>query len=338
MVFSNKIKTFNLGLLSKYRTTLMGIAAIFIILCHIPQYGVEVHHTLRSILIYGNIGVDIFLFLSGLGCYYSLSKNTKLSIWYKKRFFRIFIPYTLIQIPFWLYYIILGNFNILNEFIIYSTIVFWIWHLGAWYIALLIPLYLLTPFIYKVLHNKKYILLKTIAIIVFLVIMCNISIENIHNKPLYEFLKNIQWAFSRIPSFIIGISIAPLINKNIKVNTTFILISSLTLYIIIHLIDATIFAWWCLVPTILIIMVILFEYIKLDIISKFIYWMGTVSLESYLANIYLCKLIKDTVNRIGDKIIFNGHYIEYLCIILLGILISRICNKFSLSIIKKINF
>lgn len=66
--------------------------------------------------------------------------------------------------------------------------------------------------------------------------------------------------------------------------------------------------------------------------------MGTVSLESYLANIYLCKLIKDTVNRIGDKIIFNGHYIEYLCIILLGILISRICNKFSLSIIKKINF
>ena len=71
MVFSNKIKTFNLGLLSKYRTTLMGIAAIFIILCHIPQYGVEVHHTLRSILIYGNIGVDIFLFLSGLGCYYS---------------------------------------------------------------------------------------------------------------------------------------------------------------------------------------------------------------------------------------------------------------------------
>ena len=197
--------------------------------------------------------------------HYSLSKNTKLSIWYKKRFFRIFIPYTLIQIPFWLYYIILGNFNILNEFIIYSTIGFWIWHLGAWYIALLIPLYLLTPFIYKVLHNKKYILLKTIAIIVFLVIMCNISIENIHNKPLYEFLKNIQWAFSRIPSFIIGISIAPLINKNIKVNTTFILISSLTLYIIIHLIDATIFAWWCLVPTILIIMVILFEYARVPL-------------------------------------------------------------------------
>ena len=87
----------NLRLLSEYRTPLMGIAALMIILCHANGYGVAVPHAVRSLLTLGNMGVDIFLFLSGIGCFYSLSKEPDTAKWYKKRFVRIFIPYALFR-------------------------------------------------------------------------------------------------------------------------------------------------------------------------------------------------------------------------------------------------
>jgi len=66
-------KIVQLKLLSKYRTELMGVGAICILLCHSVGRGVLMPDFLSQILSYGNIGVDIFLLLSGMGMYYSLS-------------------------------------------------------------------------------------------------------------------------------------------------------------------------------------------------------------------------------------------------------------------------
>ena len=161
--------TIRLELLSKYRTPLMGIAALMIIAVHSCDYGVQMPNFIQRILMRGYLGVDIFLFLSGIGCYYSLSKNGSCSKWYKKRLVRIFIPYTLIQIPFWAYQISIGEFNIEKQLINFSTIGFWLHHVGAWYVALLIPLYLFTPPNLQIVvkwakrdksrhHNNNYIL------------------------------------------------------------------------------------------------------------------------------------------------------------------------------------
>ena len=66
--------TFNLEWISKYRTEIMGFAAILIILCHANVAGVVTPCLVRRLLGLGNVGVDIFLFVSGIGMYYSLSK------------------------------------------------------------------------------------------------------------------------------------------------------------------------------------------------------------------------------------------------------------------------
>ena len=65
----------NISQVSDYRTQIMGLAAVMIIACHAPASGVKMPYISAKILELGNFGVDIFLFLSGLGCYYSLSKN-----------------------------------------------------------------------------------------------------------------------------------------------------------------------------------------------------------------------------------------------------------------------
>lgn len=81
---------YQLGLLSKWRSELMGLAAILIIVCHMPAHGVQMPHAISKLIQYGGLGVDIFLFLSGLGMSYSLKKlNMNLGgviKWYVKRF------------------------------------------------------------------------------------------------------------------------------------------------------------------------------------------------------------------------------------------------------------
>lgn len=63
-----------ISLLSKYRTQLMGLAMLLILIFHT---GIDVKsvNVIRSIKDIGDVGVDIFLLLSGIGLYFSYSKN-----------------------------------------------------------------------------------------------------------------------------------------------------------------------------------------------------------------------------------------------------------------------
>ena len=63
-----------LSLISQYRTALMGIATIMILVCH-SAGPISMPSIIGYPISYLNIGVDIFLFLSGMGMYYSLKKR-----------------------------------------------------------------------------------------------------------------------------------------------------------------------------------------------------------------------------------------------------------------------
>lgn len=326
---------FNLNLLSKYRTPLMGIAAIMIIACHASGNGVLMPTYIKKFLTYGNLGVDIFLFLSGMGCYYSLSKGINTRTWYKKRFVRIFMPYFLIQIPFWAYRISVGQFNLGEELLVFSTVDFWIKHVGAWYVALLVPLYILTPYIYiYVRKNEKCSLYKTASIIILLLVVCNLTIDgtsgNFHNV-----LYNLQWAFSRVPSFMIGMYIAPFVKRGISVNIVWVFLvvaGLLGLYLGVHrFISRDINMYWCLVPPLIVCLAWFLDKLAKDgRLFKFISWMGVVSLESYLANIYLGGVgtVQDAISRLplNDNILY-GHYLEYFCVVLIGLFLSYIIHE-----------
>lgn len=78
----------NLAIYSRFRTQIMGVATIFIILCHANENIEHLPDILRRILVYGNYGVDIFLFVSGMGMFYSLNsikgKNISIHKWLVK--------------------------------------------------------------------------------------------------------------------------------------------------------------------------------------------------------------------------------------------------------------
>lgn len=77
--------------ITKYRSIWMGLAIIWIVLYH---FGFNINNSFFSFIKkIGYGGVDIFLFASGLGCYYSLKNDFNIGLFIKKRFFKIMPTY-----------------------------------------------------------------------------------------------------------------------------------------------------------------------------------------------------------------------------------------------------
>ena len=94
-----KIKDIELANISRYRGELMGAAMLFVILFHVGLPREDTFFGLRRM---GNIGVDIFLFLSGMGLWFSWTKHPSLSHFFTRRFLRIYPTWLLLAS---LYYI-----------------------------------------------------------------------------------------------------------------------------------------------------------------------------------------------------------------------------------------
>ena len=65
----------------------MGLAIIFVILFHVGLPREDAFFGLKRM---GNIGVDFFLFLSGMGLWFSWTKHPSLRKFYLRRFLRVY--------------------------------------------------------------------------------------------------------------------------------------------------------------------------------------------------------------------------------------------------------
>lgn len=151
----------NLNIISKKRGELMGIATFFIILCHAPAHIPTMPSLLSDILGKFSYGVDVFLFLSGVGLCFSFSKvstSTDLLLWYKKRFLRILLPCLIVQIVF------LNKPNIISHILFLIGYSYYANHDGFWFVDMLIPLYLFTPVFCKIAQSKFGVLLLAIVV------------------------------------------------------------------------------------------------------------------------------------------------------------------------------
>ena len=200
-MFRSRYISAKLSDLSTYRTQLMGIATLMVIICHANAYHVQLPRLVVSIFTWGNLGVDIFLFLSGIGLYYSLSKrniNKKEDYlsFYKKRFFRIYIPYLMICLPYCLIFILLGIYSLGDCILCLSTLGYWLFHRGAWFVSIILILYLVGPFLFRILSGS-YKWHIAIGIIIALMILCHIPISDhsstsiLHISHLLSFMATI---------------------------------------------------------------------------------------------------------------------------------------------------
>ena len=94
-----KIKDIELANISRFRGELMGAAMLFIILFHVGLPREDAFYGLRRM---GNVGVDMFLFLSGIGLWFSWMKNPDTKRFFIRRYLRIYPAWLIIACLFYI--------------------------------------------------------------------------------------------------------------------------------------------------------------------------------------------------------------------------------------------
>ena len=156
------MKRVNFNIFSKYREVLMGMAILSILVFHYTEdcyvSNINYNGIVRLYKTYiGSSGVDIFLLLSGLGLYYSFSKNSSIKDFYCKRLKRVLIPYFIIAIPvyFWYDFIYLSDGIIPFIKNLFFITLFTEGNILFWYIFFIIICYIIFSFIYKFIYKSK---------------------------------------------------------------------------------------------------------------------------------------------------------------------------------------
>lgn len=138
--------------LSLYRSHLMGVAMLMVVFHHLPfDIDNPVFHYLKQ---NAGFGVDIFLLLSGMGLYYSMSKeDSTLRKYYVSRAIRIFPIYALVILC---VSAIKGDRNVGSLFLKISTIGWWTTGVCFdWFIPTIVLLYLLFPIFFFMIRRKN---------------------------------------------------------------------------------------------------------------------------------------------------------------------------------------
>lgn len=323
----------NLSLISHYRSQLLGIATIGIIVCHLPQNNVLLPSFLKYIMFQGQFANALFLLLSGLGLYYSLStfysKKSSIWSWYKKRYVRIFVPYLVLKLcpdfiialqnpdTDWLYY--LANL---------SLITYWKNHDCAWFLSLLIPMYALTPILYKYLLYNSKVLTNTLCLVLPLILIPIINSDNVIISTIFQHIPDVV-------TFIVGISLGYYSQKKKSINIIWFIVVALIHFLLFFVQHRNFASWYVGVCAIVLPLLL----IGLTHLKKPLGWLvllGSLSLESYLTNTTLPRYVKMINWSVFSFDVNYGNYLGYFIVIVGGLLWAYLIHKLSAVVIKRL--
>ena len=306
--------------LTTYRKELFGIATLMIVLCHSVSI-VPFPGSLGHLISYGTMGVNIFLFLSGIGLYYSLKNNGNCLDFYKKRFIRVLIPYLFIGgLWYGIRYLVCEEGNIAQFLYELSTLSFWREHKGAWFVAAIVPIYIIYPLLFRWLEKGNRVLKTGVLIAIILLIAFYISNINIQ---LYIHLSQIIVGGC---IFLIGNYIAESVRMD-TFNGKALFIAGLVLFTIKSVTPLKEIQLFCdmsvgMLSISIIFIIILFIKYSGRLCRCMLAKVGSISLESYLFNIFLLQAIKYWENIFLTNDDFIYRLALYIMIMILGLAIA----------------
>ena len=326
------------GMLSKYRTELMGIAAVSVLITHASDT-IVVSDMPFFFQMLSKIGTLVgsqmymFFFLSGMGSWFSYEKNKDAVIYWKNRAKRTVVPYLLLSV---VAYVILDlwlHHDFIGFILDLICVSFYTKHVGAWYVAAILMLYMLYPLLHALSQiNQKAPLIVAIGIgVAYYVLTSDTPFSG--NKA-YSLESHWGGVAAGSIAFLIGQYCAPKIKSNQKYNMKSLLILFM-MWIFRKLL-------WKTAPTkldVLYYMIlgiigvfiwpIIFEKIRSRRCMNLLKRMGGISLELYLTNIYINSLfgqIGSPLNWLGITDSTNTG--RYCFVLFFGILISVFITKY----------
>lgn len=304
---------------------MMGIAALMVIIVHLWGSS-SIPLWLGNIQRFAQNGVDIFLFLSGLGCYYSISKRT-VGDFYKHRLARILPSHLIVLTGYMLIECIGWKFSVIESYQYNSIFSFFLrGNTLGWFISSILVLYLITPLLYKLINKSKvaYWMIFTGL----LVILSQLGFYTLGDTfySIYELFLN------RIPVYMVGIACGQYIQqneeKNFKVsslgfigltfgllglffaNSFFNTINTMSICHYIAILLAPVYCIW---------MAAFFNKFNCEFIQE----IGKMSLETYLLNEKLAIILYIYLPKSDDYII---NLLSFVLTLILGYYLRRVTD------------
>lgn len=325
--------------LSKYRSQIYGFSILWIMLFHAIDI-LDLHYDhfshyltpLDAVLGYGNIGVDIFLFLSGVCLYFSFQKSQDIGIYMRKRAMRLYLPAIVIDGWYWLVFFWLLDGSFLRFFRKITLLSFWIGgEQMIWFVSLILLLYVLYPYFYSIIFRGKeeYAWLRTILLIASVIIL-NLSFR----EATPDVFSRYEIALSRIPVFVAGAFAGKYVFERKKLPKLTYIMAVLVITCGIWLryegiVHGMLVRYWAgfMGVAIMILLEFVLRTVRFAWLHKFLAFFGEMSLELYLAHILMIHLYRRTPFGAEKRLL------EYLVLLILAVAVAwtakKICDRIS---------
>ena len=157
----------------------------------------------------GNIGVDMFLFLSGIGLWFSWAKNPSVKRFYFRRFIRIYPAWLIIATLFylpnfhggsaWSWIDLIGELGFNWEFWLRDE-------LNFWYIPAIIMLYLFAPPYMELIRRHPIYRWLPVVMVMWCILVQWVT-------PINHIVGHLEIFWSRVPIFFIGINMGEMVRR-----------------------------------------------------------------------------------------------------------------------------
>lgn len=312
--------------ISLSRNYIMGIAMVMVILFHCKVFPFNW---------FGYWGVDIFLFLSGFGIYFSLSKSEKLLNFYLKRLVRIMPAAIICGIVFQL-----TGCNHTNALLALMG-------LELWYIRTILLFYLISPFLFFCLTRWG---IKAVVLMVIVSEAMSYSLDAAFQCGNILTL-TLTWSAARLPVYILGMALPYLAEKKHKVLPSWFMaasaVSGAVLLFALRVLQMRYnkgYVMYLFMPTLLLTPAITYVGMRFSewcrriplCALKCLSFTGTLSLEIYLIHE---KLIKKgcSVLKVYDVDALLAKALCMCLAFLLAWLLHKLCSAFRKRVLKFIS-
>lgn len=188
--------------LSRRRTELMGIAMIAIMLFHMGNPRTDMFYGLRRC---GNVGVDMFLFMSGIGLWFSWQRRPEYKHFFRNRYWRVYPSWLVMATIYYLPRYLSGGHRYTQDLAdLFSNILFngsfWFsGDLAFWYVPATMMLYCFAPAYMNLI--KRYPSLRWLPAL--MMVWC-VAVQWV--APVHDAVRHLEIFWSRIPIFLLGIN------------------------------------------------------------------------------------------------------------------------------------
>ena len=324
---------------SRWRSHIMGFCTLAVIVYHS-----ELRFSSGPLSYLTNLlwEIDIFFFLTGMGVYHSLCRDSRVLPYYKRRFMRIYPHYLPVIILYFLPVFILytdgSNLALrMKEFIGNVTMLGWFLKLDNqfnWYVPAVMVFYLVSPLVVYLVRRCEG---RALPMAGLLALLCLV-------QPLF-FGSGKLIAISRAIAFVMGIAASALAERGAKLKMSvpvmlllFVVGNLINYYVNTLPVELSMHYGICWYPAVLVVPGMLFMlcwfYDKcgkipaLGWINRMFELMGRYSLEGYLVNV----LIYDVIARCRIEIGSNFNW----CLVMPGIcVLSVLYGKLMEKVLKK---